>query len=53
MWEISECRFLEWDLHCVTRHTDQTASMCETDDLSHAHEAWWKAGEALFQEVIM
>lgn len=39
MWEISECLFLEQDLLCVTKQTEQTAPMCEIDDLSHSQEA--------------
>lgn len=39
MWEISERLFLEEDLDCVTGQTEQTAPMCETDDLSHPDQA--------------
>lgn len=31
--------FLDQDLDCVTRQTDQTAPMCERDDLSRSQEA--------------
>lgn len=49
MWEISECLFLEPDLHYVTRQTEQTAPMCEIHDLSHSDEACWKDRGALFK----
>lgn len=45
MWEISERLFLSVDLQCVTRQTEQTAPMCEIDDLSHSEEAQWKDGD--------
>lgn len=45
--------FLDQDLHCVTRQTDQTAPMCEIDDLSHSQEAQRKEADTLLEELIM
>lgn len=40
---VSERLFpVQEDLHCISRQTEQTAPMCEVDDLSHSQEAQWK-----------
>lgn len=38
---------------CHYRQTEQTAPMCEIDDLSHSQEARWKDRNALFEELII
>lgn len=53
MWEISEWLFLEEDLDCVTGWTEQTAPMCETDDLSHPDQAQMTSVRHIFEKLIM
>ncbi len=45
--------FLTQDLHCVTRHTDQTAPMCEIHDLSDSYKTQGKEGDALLWGIII
>lgn len=53
MWEISDCLFLDQDLHCVTLQTDQTAPTCETDDLSLSPEGQRKGEELIIYSLLI